>query len=131
MRRESSKSEPSPPSGERSHRALMLEIIRRIPYGRVATYGDIAHLAGIPRAAREVGRALRHAPKGDPVPWWRVVNRLGQISCRSHGMDLQAQLLREEGVEVGEDGGLDLERYRWSDPGSDAEPPAHPVPAPP
>src|SRR5687767_6833301 len=76
----------------------------RIPPGRVATYGDVARLAGAPRAARAVGWALRALPEGAAVPWWRVINREGAISCRSHGMELQAELLRSEGVEVSGDG---------------------------
>ena len=79
----------------------------------MATYGDIARLAGAPGAAREVGWALSGLPEGSDVPWWRVINRQGAVSGRAHGMELQAERLREEGVEVTADGRLDLQRYRW------------------
>jgi methylated-DNA-protein-cysteine methyltransferase related protein len=91
------------------------EAARRVPRGRVATYGDIARLAGAPRAAREVGWALHALAEDSEVPWWRIVNRSGSVSCRPHGMELQCELLREEGVEVSLEGSLDLERYRWDE----------------
>ncbi|HTE17506.1 MAG TPA: methylated-DNA--[protein]-cysteine S-methyltransferase [Armatimonadota bacterium] len=96
-------------------RERIYEVARRVPRGRVATYGDVARLTGNPRAAREVGRAMAALPEGADVPWWRIVNRLGAISCRSHGMEQHAELLRAEGVEVSADGSLDLARYRWDD----------------
>ena len=96
-------------------REYIYQVARRVPRGRVATYGDVARLSGNPRAAREVGRAMAALPEGADVPWWRIVNRQGAISCRSHGMEQQAELLRSEGVEVSADGSLDLARYRWDD----------------
>ena len=98
-----------------SPRHHIYEIARRIPRGRVATYGDVARLSGNPRAAREVGRALSALGEVSDVPWWRIVNRHGTISCRSNGMELQAELLRAEGIAVDADGSLDLARYRWDD----------------
>jgi methylated-DNA-protein-cysteine methyltransferase-like protein len=89
------------------------DIIRAIPYGRVATYGDVARMAGNPRAARDVGWALSALPKGSDVPWWRVVNRQGGLSCRSNGTVLQAELLTEEGIVFDAEGRLDLAAYRW------------------
>jgi methylated-DNA-protein-cysteine methyltransferase related protein len=101
-----------------TQRERFYAVIRRIPRGRVATYGDVAALAGSPRAAREVGWALSSVPPGSDVPWWRVVNGRGGISLRPYGAERQAQLLREEGIPVSEEGFLDLRRYRWD--GDDA-----------
>jgi len=89
------------------------ELIRAIPRGRVATYGDVARLAGNPRAARDVGWALSALPPGNDVPWWRVVNRHGGLSCRSNGTALQAELLQEEGIAFDAEGRLNLASYRW------------------
>ena len=87
----------------------------RIPKGRVATYGQIAALAGLPRQARLVGYAMHALPAGSGVPWHRVVNAAGKISIRADGLghdELQAQLLRREGVRF-VDGAIPLARYRW------------------
>jgi methylated-DNA-protein-cysteine methyltransferase-like protein len=89
------------------------EIIAAIPPGRVATYGDVARMAGNPRAARDVGWALSALPAGSDLPWWRVVNRHGGLSCRSNGTALQAELLAQEGMTLDADGLLDLASYRW------------------
>lgn len=88
--------------------------VRRIPRGRVATYGQIAELAGLAGHARQVGYAL-HALRGDRVPWHRVVNAFGEISPRSAGdsHELQRQLLEAEGVEFDLRGRIDLRRFRW------------------
>ena len=89
----------------------VVALVQAIPYGRVATYGQIAGLAGRPRAARLIGGILRRA--ADDAPWHRVVNARGGISTYKLGVgDLQVALLRSEGVEV-VDGLLELERYRW------------------
>jgi methylated-DNA-protein-cysteine methyltransferase related protein len=94
-------------------------VVRRIPRGRVATYGQVAALAGLPRHARQVGYALHALPEGTDVPWHRVVNARGEISPRSTpGWDgVQRALLRRERV-LGRDGRVDLERFRW-EPGDD------------
>lgn len=90
-------------------------VVRRIPCGRVATYGQVAELAGLPRAARLVGYALNALPDELPVPWQRVINARGEISPRSiPGPDeLQRQLLEAEGVRFGASRRVDLARYRW------------------
>jgi methylated-DNA-protein-cysteine methyltransferase related protein len=103
----------TPREPDRTLRQRIYGHARRIPAGTVATYGDVARMAGVPRAARAVGWALGALPEGSDVPWWRVVNREGRISCRAHGMELQAELLRGEGVEMTEEGEIDLSRYRW------------------
>ena len=90
-------------------------VVRRVPRGRVATYGQVAALAGLPRHARLVGYALTHLPPDSAVPWHRVVNARGRISLRANGLDheaLQAQLLRREGVRL-EEGTIALPRFQW------------------
>ena len=89
-------------------------IVSRIPRGRVATYGQIAKLAGIPRQARRVGYALRTLPEGNAIPWQRVVNASGAISKRGdpEGETLQFQLLRLEGVAF-RGGKIPLDRFQW------------------
>ena len=91
-------------------------VVKRIPRGRVATYGQVAQLAGLGRAARQVGYAL-HALRDDPdrVPWHRVVNAQGRVSVRSDpgADDLQRQLLEGEGVVFDGVGRLPLDRLRW------------------
>ncbi len=93
--------------------------VRRIPKGKVATYGQIATLCGSPRGAQVVGWALRALKPGNRVPWQRVINAEGRISIEN--MDtpksLQADLLRAEGVEVElRDGNfyVDLRKFGWS-----------------
>jgi methylated-DNA-protein-cysteine methyltransferase related protein len=89
--------------------------VARIPRGRVATYGQIAEVARLPRQARLVGYALNVLPPDTQVPWHRVVNAKGGISARSGGLgaeDLQAHLLRREGVRFSA-GTISLARYRW------------------
>jgi methylated-DNA-protein-cysteine methyltransferase-like protein len=87
-------------------------LVRQIPRGRVATYGQIAALLDRPRAARAVGRAMRDCPDG--VPWHRVVNASGGISprARMEGMVTQRLLLIREGVSLRR-GRVALARHRW------------------
>jgi methylated-DNA-protein-cysteine methyltransferase-like protein len=89
-------------------------LIRQIPRGEVSTYGDLAILCGIPRGARQVGWAVNAAPPEEEIPWWRVVNRLG-VSNHANG-PRQAELLRDEGILVGQDGTFAVDRYRWEGP---------------
>jgi methylated-DNA-protein-cysteine methyltransferase related protein len=98
--------------------AAIYKIVKKIPRGHVASYGQIAALAGMPRAARQVGYALRATPDNVKIPWHRVVNAQGRVSMRlkdwqSGGDDLQKILLEAEGVEFDDTGKLDLKRYRW------------------
>ncbi len=92
--------------------------VRRIPSGMVASYGDIAALAGSPRAARGVGAVLNGLEPDSGVPWWRVVNRVGQLSIPAEWgrRALQRTLLRQEDVRFGPDGGVDLEHHHWRGP---------------
>ncbi|HVR96909.1 MAG TPA: MGMT family protein [Thermoanaerobaculia bacterium] len=95
---------------------LIYAVISRIPPGRVATYGQVALLAGLGRSARRVGQALRVLPEGSAVPWHRVINARGEISPRG-GMGweegYQRHLLEEEGVEFKDGRRVDLERFLW------------------
>src|SRR5437764_13778580 len=90
--------------------------VRRIPRGRVATYGQIAELAGLEGHARQVGYALHNLPSGSGVPWHRVVNARGEISARrgSDWGELQRHLLKAEKVKFDAKGRIDLTRFRWS-----------------
>ncbi len=92
------------------------ELVRRIPAGRVATYGQVAACLGKPRGARLVGWALNVCP--DKVPWQRVINHQGMLSIENlrASKELQAQLLKAEGVKVEFRQGnfwVDLKKYGW------------------
>jgi methylated-DNA-protein-cysteine methyltransferase-like protein len=89
-------------------------LVRKIPRGRVMTYGQIATILGAPRAARAVGYALR-ACDGHDVPWQRVINAQGTISARgrAEAAMLQREMLEDEGVVFNEEDACDLRRYRW------------------
>ena len=90
------------------------EYLKTVPRGKVVTYGMIAHAIGRPRAARQVGNALHRNPTPVVIPCHRVVNREGRLApaFAFGGMDVQAGLLRAEGVEV-TDGYVDMEKYCW------------------
>jgi methylated-DNA-protein-cysteine methyltransferase-like protein len=92
------------------------ETVRRIPAGRVASYGQIARLLGNPRGARSVGWALHNLPEGSEVPWQRVINARGIISldARGPGGAIQRAMLEEEGIEFDEQGRVDMAVYGWS-----------------
>ena len=87
---------------------------RRYSRGYVTTYGDVAKLAGSPRAARQVGGVLKRLPEGSTLPWHRVVNRHGTISLTGPDLQRQRQALLAEGVMVSGSGQIDLQRYRWN-----------------
>lgn len=96
--------------------AVVYDVVRRIPRGRVATYGQVAALAGLPRHARLVGYALHALPEGRGLPWHRVVNAQGRMSPRSDGLGhdtLQRLMLEREGVRFSAEGALSLARYQW------------------
>lgn len=90
-------------------------IVRKIPFGKVATYGQIAELAGNRKWSRAVGYALHANPEPDTIPCYRVVNRFGGLApaFAFGGINVQAELLRKEGVEVGADNTVDLDRFLW------------------
>lgn len=87
--------------------------VRRVPRGRVATYGQIAAEAGQPGHARLVGYALHALSGPDTVPWHRILNARGTVSLTGSGRALQIALLRSEGVRVSAEGRVELSRYRW------------------
>jgi methylated-DNA-protein-cysteine methyltransferase related protein len=89
--------------------------VARIPRGRVATYGQIAALAGLARRARQVGYALHALDESRSVPWHRVVNAEGRISLRGDPIfkKIQRRLLAHEGVRFDAGGRIDLELFRW------------------
>lgn len=88
--------------------------IRDIPRGSVASYGQIAEIAGIPRGARQVGYALRHLPPGHDVPWHRVITASGRIAFRadSDAFSEQVSRLLLEDIPV-TNGRVDMRRFRW------------------
>jgi len=91
-------------------------VVRLIPPGKVATYGQIARLTGMTGQARLVGYALHCLPKNSDIPWHRVVNRLGQISLSQSLNDsgaVQRNLLESEGIYFNLDGSVELQRYQW------------------
>ena len=90
--------------------------VRNIPYGKVATYGQVADLAGLYGKARLVGYALFRVQIADDIPWHRVINSQGEISYsfkRQGGDYLQKVLLEEEGIEFKPNGKINLRIYRW------------------
>lgn len=96
----------------------VIALTKKIPYGKVTTYGTLATLAGIPRGGRLVGGVLHFNPddeKGREVPWHRVINRHGFISttCLDHPKQAQKALLQQEGIEVSKDFMVDLKKYGW------------------
>ena len=93
-------------------------VIRRIPKGRVATYGQVAELAGIPNGGRIAGAALKVSKPADGLPWQRVIGKAGKTRGRIAiydpvGAAIQRQLLESEGVAVGDSGLVALDRFGW------------------
>jgi methylated-DNA-protein-cysteine methyltransferase-like protein len=90
-------------------------VVALIPAGCVATYGQIADLAGMPRQARQVGYALAALATEHTVPWHRVINARGEISrrARSGYPERQRAFLETEGIQFDSNGRVDLERFRW------------------
>ena len=90
-------------------------VVKRIPRGRVATYGQVAWLAGLPRHARQVGYALQALSDVDAVPWQRVVNAKGEISprCHPYAVVQQRQMLEREGVVFAANHKIPLSRFQW------------------
>ena len=91
------------------------EVIRKIPRGKVATYGQIAAYAGSPRAVRQVVWILNSSSRKDKLPWHRVINRSGKISLKpNQGYEIQKGLLRKEGIKFDKNDVIDFERYLWT-----------------
>ena len=89
------------------------KVVSRIPRGRVATYGQVARLAGLGGQARLVGYAMHALPAGSRVPWQRVVNAQGAISLPGKSALRQRELLEKEGVRFDARGRIDLDRFLW------------------
>ena len=95
------------------------DVVRRIPRGRVATYGQVAHLAGMPGRARQVGYAMSALPDDSDIPWHRVINARGEVSHRSGSSafeQIQRALLEAEGITFDAQGRVNLPRFRWDPP---------------
>ncbi len=93
------------------------DLVRQVPPGQVATYGQVALLAGV-GSARLVGRAMAMLPDGTSVPWWRVLNSQGRISARKDGRPdpSQRRMLKEEGVFLDRHGRVDFNSVAWPGP---------------
>jgi methylated-DNA-protein-cysteine methyltransferase-like protein len=95
----------------------IISLIKRIPRGKVASYGQIAALAGNPRGARAVIWLLHSSSDKEKLPWHRVINSRGTISLQpGQGYEEQRALLESEGVEFGLQGKIDLKRFQWPGP---------------
>jgi methylated-DNA-protein-cysteine methyltransferase-like protein len=91
----------------------ILAVIKAIPKGKVASYGQVAALAGSPRGARQVARVLHSLSAKEKLPWHRVIGASGMISLPAESGAEQARRLRREGVAVDARGKSDLARFRW------------------
>ena len=91
------------------------EVVRQIPYGCVASYGQVAFMAGNPRGARIVGYALHKNPMPGVIPCHRVVFRDGAVASgfAFGGPEIQRAMLESEGIIFNEDGKVDMEKYQW------------------
>ena len=91
------------------------QVVAAIPRGKVATYGEVAQKAGLARAARRVGQALRGLPSDTGIPWHRVVNAQGRISLpeSSDSHRIQRERLEQEGIVFSTRARIDLSQYRW------------------
>lgn len=101
--------------GGRDNYARIYDVVRQIPRGKIASYGQVADLAGLHGHARQVGYALHATPDEVDIPWQRVVNAKGEISPRSDPMmeGVQQSILEAEGVEFDLNGRIRLSLYRW------------------
>lgn len=92
----------------------IIKLLKKIPKGKVVTYGQIAAMAGNPRGARQVVRILSTCSKKEKLPWHRVINRLGQISLPLHdGYEIQKALLEAEDIKFNLNDKIDLATYQW------------------
>ena len=92
------------------------EVVRKVPHGRVCSYGLIARYLGSPQSARMVGWAMNASHIKEDVPAHRIVNRLGMLTGKQHfeGTNLMQQLLESEGVEIKENQVVDFEKHVWN-----------------
>ncbi len=93
------------------------DVIKSIPAGKVSTYGQVAAMAGNPRAARQVVRILHSSSKKDNLPWHRVINSKGTISLKpGQGYELQRSMLIDEGIVFGIGDKIDLTLFLYNKP---------------
>ena len=110
MNKKTNQNPDSPSLSER-----IIGVIKKIPRGRVATYGQIAAMAGNPLAARQVVRILHSSSKKEKLPWHRVINSKGKISLEpGFGYEEQRSLLVKEGIKFDKSDKIDFERFLWS-----------------
>jgi len=98
---------------EKTNTQRVVEVIKSIPRGSVATYGQLAAMAGDPRGARQVVRILVSLSRKEGLPWHRVINSKGKVSLTGAAFDEQRALLQAEGVVVDGRGAIDLKKYLW------------------
>ena len=113
------RSRPTSHCGPPPFYRLVYRVVRRVPRGRVVTYGQVAAILGQPRGARAVGMALAalRGPLLDLVPWQRVINAAGRCSHRDgFWADIQREFLESEGLRFDRHGRVDLKRTRWAGP---------------
>lgn len=98
-----------------NHRPAILTILKQIPRGHVATYGQVASLAGVPKNARQVGAILRSLPVDSDVPWFRIVNAQGDVAARGSpdSESFQRRRLALEGVQFDRRGRVLLQEHQW------------------
>ena len=101
------------------------KVVRKIPRGHVATYGQVAELAGIPGGARVAGAAMKMSQPADKLPWQRVIGKAGKLRGRIAihdpvGAAVQRKLLEDEGIDVGETGLVALDTHGWLPAGGSA-----------
>jgi len=94
----------------------IINTVKKIPKGKVATYGQIAAMAGNPQAARQVVRILHTCSEKEALPWFRVINSKGQISLKpGSGYELQKSLLEDEGIIFDDNDKVDSKKYGWTE----------------
>lgn len=95
---------------------LVKKYVKKVPKGRLVSYGQVAAACGNPRGARQVGWMLHTLDGDNSVPWWRVINNLGHISIKGNFYSTplaQKKLIEGEGIPVSKDFKIDLEKYRY------------------
>lgn len=109
------KKESGKVSSDFSFSQKVKDAIKRIPRGKVATYGQIAAVAGNPRASRLVVWLLNSSSQKDKLPWHRVINGKGRISLKpGHGYEIQKGMLLKEGIKFDEKGIINFDRFLWT-----------------
>jgi methylated-DNA-protein-cysteine methyltransferase-like protein len=97
--------------------ARIYQVVKQVPRGKVANYGQIAQIVGVGCDARTVGYAMASTPEGNDVPWQRIVNREGKISLPGKGGEIQRMRLEAEGITFDARGRIDMKRFGWRGPG--------------